>query len=674
MSGVPIRTQLFDSFLGEQEGIHAIILPDIFSSGGSKNLWIDKYGRAKKILGYSQLNAAAVTTDTGASATRCRALYPYRKTSGGSTTRQLLGIFDDAANEYELHYSTDDGATWTFIADFGAGSINSIPDFGQMGDTLIITNGVVAPYSWNGTALTTAGSTQSPALTTAAGGAGNLIGNYKWKLVSVFTSGARKAGSDASTVLPLQSLSGSLTWTADADLTVAGYEVYRTTGTGEVYYFESYVDGRTTAAYTSNTDDFAIIENRILEEHGDPPPSGAYYCVPHKQRMWYLRTDTLPQAGYWSDPGLPDSVLTESNYLQFSDAAAQGDVITGGIGDYEGLLIVFEEHSIWSVAGTGQVIGNIVDWTRQRTNAQIGTVSHRTVARIPAGSKYTDQNGAVQMTNVATLAYLTPLLDIRIFDGDNDIIISFPKKTQLSELNYSQRHKSFVVQDITRGEVTWCYPSGSDGEPSAAVTWNYRWGVWYEREWPFGHAIPCDSASSGSILVAGESSTTIGGLVYLLWDGATANGTPFRAQWMTKTLYGVNEQGQPCPSHRKRWRWAEMLFETEQTTTLTIEWLQGDSPDNGAAIGQDTFSPGTASILSADGDTIVSADGDTVLLSSASSMVNVKLMDSSGHHLHHRGIRLRIYDEAAQGSWSLEAFSLAYQILEGMKRRSGAVL
>jgi hypothetical protein len=55
---IPIQVQLFDAFLGTQEGIHSIILPEIFSSGGSSNLFIDKFGRAKKISGYTKQNAS----------------------------------------------------------------------------------------------------------------------------------------------------------------------------------------------------------------------------------------------------------------------------------------------------------------------------------------------------------------------------------------------------------------------------------------------------------------------------------------------------------------------------------------------------------------------------------------------------------------------------------------
>ena len=140
--GYPIQTQVFSVFLGTQEGIHSVALPAIYSSSGSRNLWIDKLGRAKKILGYSKQNSSAVTTNTGGSATRLRALRAYRKTeSDGTFTRQLLGLFDDGTNECELWYSTNDGAAWTFIADFGSGSVGAIPDFAQVDNTLFFADG-----------------------------------------------------------------------------------------------------------------------------------------------------------------------------------------------------------------------------------------------------------------------------------------------------------------------------------------------------------------------------------------------------------------------------------------------------------------------------------------------------------------------------------------------------
>jgi hypothetical protein len=386
--------------------------------------------------------------------------------------------------------------------------------------------------------------------------------------------------------------------------------------------------------------------------------------------MWYLRTDAAPQIGYWSDPGLPDSVLGD-NFLTFADAHTQGDQIVGGIGDFGGQLVVFEERSVWTVSGTGEITGVTVDWTRRRSDAETGTVHGRTVARVPAGSKYLDQQSVIQTTEISTLAYLTPLGDIRLFDGKSDTIISNPVKDELLQLNYAFRSRAFQVTDPARGEIAWVIPMGTNSEPSTALVWNVRWGVWYVREWGFAHAVQLDSSSESSFLLA--SGNTVSGVVYRLWSGQSFAGTSFRAQWMSKTLYGLDADGQPDLSRRKRWRWGDFLFQTEQTVTLTLEWLEGHAPDNAAALGSKQFSPATQELATADGDLILTADGDTILVSADSALANAKFRDTNKRYLHERCIRFRVYDSAQDGSWALEAINLAYQILPGLKRRSGAL-
>src|SRR3990167_9049863 len=575
---IPLRIQLIDAFSGSQQGIHSIIMPDIFSSGGSINVYMDRYARVRRILGFSA-QGAAVTTNTGGSATRIRNLFPYRDTTGaGAFVRQLIGTFDDATDEYELWYSTDEGVSWTFISDFGAGSINSSTDFAQFGDQLYLTNGVVAPRVWNGTALSTAGSTQLAAPTTAANGTGVLFGSYRVKIVPRKDDGTRNAGSVASISLSLEGEAMDVTWVADADTDVVGYEEYRTTGTGDVFYFSNYIDGRLTVTVTDNNEDLLILENRTLEEHGDAPPT-TYLCVAHKQRMWWLRSDANPQRGTFSDAGDPDSVW-EENYVEFQDAETQGDVITGAIGNFEGMLVVTEERSIWTVSGTGSIIGNVVDFNRTKTNAQTGAVSQRAIVRVPAGARYIDQTGKVQTTATVALAYMTPLQDIRIFDGDNDIIISHPLSELFATMNYAHRQKTHTLHDTHRNEIVWIFAADSATEPSTAAVWNYRWGVWYERAWTFSAAVELETSTEAAVHIGGSSSLTAGGIAYELWDTNTFNGTAFTAQWMTKTLYGVNDSGQAAPAYQKRFRWADILFVTDQTVDILVEWLNGDAPNN----------------------------------------------------------------------------------------------
>ena len=462
----PIQLQIFTTFMGTQEGIHSVALPDIFSSSGSRNLWIDKLGRAKKILGYTKKNSSAITTNTGSSATRLTALRAYRKTVG-TDPRQVLGLFDDGSDEAELWYSANDGAAWTFIHDFGSEEVGIRPDFAQVDDVLYITLGnAEAPRTWNGSSLGTAGpTTKSPTPAGSAGGTlGQLNGSYTWKLVSVDGTETRVAGSTTSGVVQVENKSVTVSWTADSDTDITGYELYRTTGTGTTFYFVSFIAGRTTTSYVDNNSDLDILANRTLEEHGDAPPAGTYFVEPHKQRLWWARTNANPRRVQWSDPGQPDQVGA-NNYLDFTDEShgSIGDVITGLSGDYDGMLVVFQEQSIWTVSGTGQLANSIMDWRRTRTNAITGTVSHNSVVTVPAGAVYTDTSGKQGAVGKKVLAYFTPLGDIRLFDGNNDTIISTAVKNTLSQFAYAYRKKVHAIHDIERGACDLVLPWSGEG-------------------------------------------------------------------------------------------------------------------------------------------------------------------------------------------------------------------
>lgn len=656
---VQLQILPYTSFLGTHEDIHPVVLPEVYSPSGSQNVYVDKLGRAKKIPGYSKQTASPITTNTGGSATLVRNLAAYRKTEGGTVTRQVLGIFDDTVDEWEIWYSTDSGATFTFIVDLGAGSINRIADFAQYRDTMFITNGVMAPRKWNGTTMSTAGATQSPTPTAAANPtAGNLEGTYKYKLVSVENDGTRGRGSVTSNVVSVQDKQIDLSWTADPNIDVVGYEVYRTTGTGSIYYFVAFVEGRTTVTYTDDIEDLEILENRSLTDHGDPPATGTYFCEPHRDRVWWLRTDTNPLRGFFSDLGIADSV-GENSWLDFSDAETASDVITGAFGNFEGMLLVFTERSIWTVSGTGVVIGNIVDFFRAKSNAQAGTVSHRTAVKIPAGAIYTDERGTPQKLEKASIAYLTPFGDIRVFAGDNDTIISSAVSDSLASLNYANRAKCHAFHDTEQGHVIWFYPHSASTEPDRAVIWNYRLGTWHR--WftlPFSSAAVLDASGDAQLILAGSNSAAAGGYVYEFWDGNSFDGSNIDARWMTNTIYGAMSRDQsdertsqlPALAFRKRWRWADFLIQTTSGATITVEWFPGHTPEGGSATASKTFTP------------------DDV--NRQSTQDKVLLKNSTGDYLHDEGVRLRISDNAANGSWSLEAFTLAFQILPGLGRRN----
>mgnify|MGYP003637423553 CR=1 FL=1 len=677
----PIQTQVFSVFMGTQEGVHSVALPSIYSSSGSKNLWIDKLGRAKKIHGYSKQNSSAVTTNTGAAATRLRALRAYRQT-GASFTRQLIGVFEAASSEYELWYSTNDGLSWTFIADLGSGSIGAVPDFAQVNNDLFFANGVVAPRVWNGSSLSTAGATgKSPTITASVNTAsGQLNGSYTWKMVSVDGTEVRSAGSVTSNVIQLQDEQANLSWTADSDTDVTGYELYRTTGTGATYYFVTFIDGRTTTSYTDNASDLNILEHRLLNEHGDAPATGSYFCEPHKQRLWWGRTNTNPRRVFWSDPGLPDQVGA-NNYLDFTDQTSVGDVVTGMVGDFEGALVVFCERSVWTVTGTGQVVSGIMDWTRTKSNAVVGAASHRSVIQIPAGAVYTDASANEVSTPRSMLAYFTPLGDIRIFDGNNDTIISTPVKETLKTFLYGHINKIHATHDIENGHVVWFWPgptaAGDAAECNQAVVWNYRWGVWYIwPNMPMAASTTIDTSTDTQVILTGEAQTAKGGFCYKFFNGDSFDGSNIPARWITKVIYGTDNawgtrEPQQLMSYIKRFRWLDIIAESVADVSLTIEWMGGSASDESVAEGgtSKAITPLTFQLITTNGNGIDTNDGNNITVPFNSVQTIINMEGTNGGFIQDVGCRIRISDDASNGSWSLEGMTLGFQVLPGATRR-----
>lgn len=687
MPAVPLRHLIAQALLGDQESVASILLSDLYSSGGSRNLSIDKSGRVAQILGYTQQNVAPVTSNTGGVAERLRGLHHYVSQSSGSATRQEIGVFTDDDQHWEFRTSSDAGITWDFVHDYGAASADRIPDFAASGNLLFMTNGAIAPAQYDGTNLTTAGSTQLAAPTFTSTGAGELSGNIAWRILPM-VGNTRKLSSVQSINYAVTAATGAghVDWTADADVTVTGYEIYRTTGTGSIFFFEGSVVGRLTVTFnvggTDDTDENLIV-NRVLSEFGDPPPVGAYFCELHKQRMFYIRTDTNPRIAYYSDPGVPYSVYRAFNFVDFTDAESFTDVATGATGDFLSQFILWQERSVWTLSGDGEIIGVNRNFVRRKSDAQMGTVSHRTVTRIPQNAAYTDSEGNKKNTGGTTLAYLTPLADIRLFDGEHDEIISFPKRVTLQQANYSARRKSFVIHDHARQECTWVYASGVSTEPDMAVTWNYRWGTWYSRDWPFACGIEIETANSASVLLAGEGDLTIGGLCYLLWNGFTFNGAAIDSQWQTKVMYGVGAFGdapgligKPLPSLRKRWRNVFLLFDiVGGSATCTVEWIPGDDPlDAAPALGSRTVTIPSSALETSDGSAILTSDGSPLFVQSLPALVKAQLQDNRGRHVHSRGLRLRVRLTTSTAQWFLSAMDTTYQVLAGEKRTVGSVV
>lgn len=654
---IPVQTQTFSAFLDTDSSKSSFLLADLYSSGGSQNLYIDKLGRIRPIKGYSPRLEEVLTTDTGDDACRVVGLFPYRKTTAGVFTRQIMAILDDGDDEWELWYSTDDGVTFTFVADLGPTSVGRIPSFQQFGDELYIVNGAIAARMWDGSTLVTVGATRLSAPTIADGGAGPLNGEYRWRIVPRKNDGTRKPGSAQSSVTSLENRRAGLTWIADADTNVVGYEVYRTRGTGLVFYMTAYVDGRTTVTYTDALPDGQLIGRRSLMEHGDAPPTGVRFMTLHKGRAWYFRTDTFPRRGWRSDPGDADSVYLENNYHEFTDADTMGDMLMGAWGDFEGMLVAFLERAIFTISGSGNVIGNVEDWSMRRTNAQMGAIGHRVIAKVPKGAKYQLADGTVKTTDRVTLAYLTPNKDIRIFDGNNDEIVSACQRDQLLRFNHELRYKAWCVHDHQTRHIIWFFPSADeDGctNPStvndSAVAWNYDLGTWhYWTGFTFGHGIETDTSSQHQLMLMGEDTIATGGWIYVWKSGTTfydgADARAMTAILLMKPIHPKQMDGSQDFSRMVQFPWIDLLWAPDASPAVVeIGWLGYADADDAHPKGHTTCN--------------------------ATGRERVSMLDPQGRPFYDFGVRPRVAITKTDQSWALIGGTLGYRVKTGLKRRT----
>ena len=224
--------------------------------------------------------------------------------------------------------------------------------------------------------------------------------------------------------------------------------------------------------------------------------------------------------------------------------------------------------------------------------------------------------------------------------------------------------------DSANDQAVWFFASGSAGEPNTAVAWNYRYGVWYVwTPMPFGHVIETDTAASAALLLAGESLTTTGGFVYKFLSGNSFNGATISAIWMTKTLYGLNEQGQPLMSNTKRWRWLDTVFKVTAAVTLKLEWLTGHATDTADAVSSTDFAPAAETLVTSVLSTILTAADSEIAVALGSAQSKIRLQTGSGDFLYDEGIRIRVKTNATTAPWALEAMQLAFQVLPGLNRR-----
>ena len=650
----PLEKITYSRFAGDFDSFNIVDLAAIFSDDGSVNSYVDRGGVIRRIKGYTAKNSA-YTTNTGGSATKLAAVFPYRFFSGGSRTDYIVGIFDDGVDEWEIATSTDGAATFTFRKDMGSGAVGKVPHFAQFGNEGYITNGVDTPQqSADGTTWSNAGGTQSPQPTAALDGTvGKLTGGYEYKLVSVEVDKSRHPGSLTNLVAAAREAiqcsadKVDLSWTADADTDVVGYEIYRTEGDGTIFYFVAYVDGRTTISASDNMDDATLRSHNPLIKHGDAPPA-VRYCAPFRSRMWWIGTDADPTKCWHSDPGDADSV-GDNSFVDLKNEESGADENTGGL-QFGDTLVVFQYRSIWTISGTGQLVNGVPDWPLRQSQSTTGTPSIRSVLKIPAGAKFRTADGGLVATSVESLMYVSQYGDVRLFDGKKDEVASASKSEYLSSLNLSKLNLAHA-QISNSGKRVFIYFAHGSAQASVnkGLLWNTETGAMTELDTtPFGCSASTETSTDPDYLIAGSPLTATGGLVYQQWTGDDFNGSDITSRLVTNPIAGINQQtGESMEDFEKIFHEAAATFKaTSGSRSVTLEWYAGYADISGAS----AFSTATL---------------DTQGTNKTHVRSLVALKDSSGDLPVDRTLRLVVTDTGALSPWELHSIMVRFAMLEG---------
>jgi hypothetical protein len=179
-----------------------------------------------------------------------------------------------------------------------------------------------------------------------------------------------------------------------------------------------------------------------------------------------------------------------------------------------------------------------------------------------------------------------------------------------------------------------------------------------------------DTATDTQVIVTGEAQTGKGGFAYKFFSGDSFDGDNIPARWITKVLYG-SDGDTNLMAFIKRWRWLDIIAEADTDVTLTVEWMSGSSSDDAVSRGAASRSLVAVGLqlITADGNGIETSEGSDIVVPYDSVQKIINLEGTHGDYIQDVGCRIRISDDAADGSWSLEGMTLGYQVLPGATRR-----
>ena len=229
--------------------------------------------------------------------------------------------------------------------------------------------------------------------TLAAGAAGILVGNYRYKITFLYDSNdaeeSNASAASAALLTASQQIDLSAIPTGAAGSGVTGRNIYRTTSEGTSYAFVAKIANNTATTYTDNLADSALGTNAAPTDNGIPP-SGAKFCVMYRNRLVVANTAAQPQRVFLSSltstelspggattaHGAHAEIFPASHFIDVGD---NNSAVTG-LAVLNDTIIIFKEDGIYSLMGD-----NAQDMSVLVAQATTGCIAPRTIVNMNGG-------------------------------------------------------------------------------------------------------------------------------------------------------------------------------------------------------------------------------------------------------------------------------------------------
>lgn len=230
-------------------------------------------------------------------------------------------------------------------------------------------NGGSIPMKWNGTAFTRHG--VYPPTTTASvasNGAGNLAGEYAWKVTFVNSAAVESDVGPAAT-FTVTATGGQVNVTnipvAPASFGISARRLYRTDAGGSTFKRVTEIADNSTTSYVDNIASSAVGVNAPTD-NGVPPKYNA--IVAHQGRMFF--NDALNPNFVWYSEIYEPYTVKATNFQPVGDASF--DLLQGGLAVYENALYIGGAGAsyLWYMPTTDPN-----DWSLIRTRSPFGNKS-----------------------------------------------------------------------------------------------------------------------------------------------------------------------------------------------------------------------------------------------------------------------------------------------------------